>query len=168
MQEPVIRLRLYPATPLNGVNTQSGCLMTIISYRKSTLPKSTKTSHAGMHFHRKTLPQKPTKQVTMHIAMHAQTTHTSHNMQCSILPRTCSYHPYIFPTTPTTMYHAPILNCTPNTSFNTHNHLQSSPKIQQVPLYSYTQSIHTSQNPAPHTTTNPYLHMYRNTTPVKM
>ena len=86
MQEPVIRLRLYPATPLNEFNTRSGCLMTILSYRKSTLPKSTKTSHAGMHFHRKTLPQKPTKQVTMHIAMHAQTTHTSQNMHCSILP----------------------------------------------------------------------------------
>ena len=86
MQEPVIRLRLYPATPLNGVNTRSGCLMTIISYRKSTLPKSTKTSHAGMHLHRKTLPQKPAKQVPMDIAMHAQTTHTSQNMQCSILP----------------------------------------------------------------------------------
>ena len=52
-------------------------LIEIISYRKSTLPKSAKTSDVGMHFHQKTLPQKPMKQVTMPTAMRAQTTHTS-------------------------------------------------------------------------------------------
>ena len=51
-----------------------------INYRKSTLPKSAKTSQVGMHFHQKPLPKKPTKQATVHIAMHARTTHTSqHN-----------------------------------------------------------------------------------------
>ena len=47
------------------------------SYRKSTLPKSAKTSNVGMDFHQKTVPQKPIKQATMHIAMRAQTTHPS-------------------------------------------------------------------------------------------
>ncbi len=47
------------------------------SYRKSTLPKSAKTSNVGMDFHQKTFPQKPMKQATMHIAMRAQTIHTS-------------------------------------------------------------------------------------------
>ena len=127
MQEPVIRLRLYPATPLNGVGARSGCLITITSYRKSTLPKSTKTSHAGMHFHHKTLPQKPTKQATVHIAMHAHTTYTSQNMQCSILPHTCSYHSYIFPATPTTMCTTPPYSTAhqilPSTHTIIHNHL---------------------------------------------
>ncbi len=48
-----------------------------IKLQKKHFAKSAKTSHVGMHFHQKTLPQKAMKQVTMHIAMHAQTTHTS-------------------------------------------------------------------------------------------
>ncbi len=50
----------------------------------SSLPKSAKISHVGMHFHQKTLPQKPMKQAAMH-------THTpAHH---SAMP---SYHPYLF------------------------------------------------------------------------
>ena len=45
--------------------------------QKKHLPKSAKTSHVGMHFQQKTLPQKPTKQATMHTRRHAQPTHTS-------------------------------------------------------------------------------------------
>ena len=37
------------------------------SYRKSTLPKSAKTRHVGMHFHQKTLSQKPMKQASLHV-----------------------------------------------------------------------------------------------------
>ena len=44
---------------------------------KALCQKVQKTSHVGMDFHQKTLPQKPMKQATMHTAMHAQTTHTS-------------------------------------------------------------------------------------------
>ena len=45
--------------------------------QKKHLPKSAKTGHVGMHFQQKTLPQKSTKQATMHTGRHAQTTHTS-------------------------------------------------------------------------------------------
>ena len=45
--------------------------------QKKHFSKSAKTSHVGMHFQQKTLPQKPTKQATMHTGRHAQTTHTS-------------------------------------------------------------------------------------------
>ena len=89
-----------------------------ISYRKSTLPKSAKTSQVGMHFHQKPLPQKPSKQATMHIAVHAHTTHTSqHNalfyhVHVPTIPTSFQPHP------PQCVSH-PILNCTPNTSFNT-------------------------------------------------
>ena len=48
---------------------------------------------------KKTLPQKPMKQVTMHTAMHAQTIPTHHSAMH--LPR--SYHIYIFPNTPSTI-----------------------------------------------------------------
>ena len=56
--------------------SQPGWILMTTSYKKH-LPKSAKTSHVGMDFHQKTLPQKPMKQATMHIAMHAQTTHIS-------------------------------------------------------------------------------------------
>ena len=68
----------------------------------------------------KTLPQKPMKQVTVHTTMHAQTTHTS---QCNDMHLPRSHHPYIFPTTPTTICTMPPYS-TPNTSYNTHNHPQ--------------------------------------------
>ena len=47
---------------------------------------------------KKALPQKPMKQATIHTAMHAHTTYTS-----IVIHLLCSYHPYIFPTTPTTI-----------------------------------------------------------------
>ena len=37
-----------------------------IKLQKKRFTKSAKTSHVGMHFQQKTLPQKPTKQATMH------------------------------------------------------------------------------------------------------
>ena len=76
------------------------------SYRKSTSPKSAKTSHVGMQ---KTLPQKPMKQATMHDAMHTDYLHIT--VQCfhrvATIPTSLQPHPH-------NPYHAPILNCTPN------------------------------------------------------
>ena len=47
-----------------------------------------------MHFHQKTLPQKPMKQATMHTTMHAQTTHI---VQCiyrvATIPTSFQPHP---------------------------------------------------------------------------
>ena len=49
--------------------------------------ESAKSSHVGMHFYGKTLPQKPTKQATMHTRRHAQTTHISqHDAFTTYLP----------------------------------------------------------------------------------
>ena len=45
--------------------------------QKMHFPKSAKTSHVGMLYQQKTLPQKAMKQATMHTGRHAQTTHTS-------------------------------------------------------------------------------------------
>ena len=45
--------------------------------QKKYFPKSAETSHIGMHYQQKTLPQKPTKQATMHTGNRTQTTHTS-------------------------------------------------------------------------------------------
>ena len=88
-----------------------------VSYRKSTLPKSAKTSQVGMHFHQKPLPQKPTKQATMHIAVHAHTTHTSqHNA--------LFYHVHV-PTIPTSFQPHPPQSCiTPHTKLHTQYFLQ--------------------------------------------
>ncbi len=93
------------------------------------------TRDIPLHF-----PQKTTKQApegmhrlrTYHSAMH--------------LPRT--YHPYIFPTTPTTNRTTP-----PYTApFNTHHHPQLSPPltIPQPPSHPHPQRLNTSQNNTPH------------------
>ena len=66
----------------------------IYMLHKKHFAKSAKISHVGMHFHGKTLPQKPMKQAQ---CMHRLPTHHS----AMHLPR--NYHPYIFPTTPTTI-----------------------------------------------------------------
>ena len=50
-----------------------------------------------MHFHHKTLPQKPMKQATVHTGRHVQTTHIT--VQC--IYRVATIPIYIFPTTPT-------------------------------------------------------------------
>ena len=68
-----------------------------IFLQKKHFPKSANTSHVGMHFHQKIIPQKPMKQATMHTGRPAQTTHTSQADAFIVyLP------PYSFPTTPTT------------------------------------------------------------------
>ena len=45
-----------------------------LSYRRALCQKVQK--HVGMHFHQKTLPQKPMKQATVHTTTHAWTTRT--------------------------------------------------------------------------------------------
>ena len=83
---------------------------------------------------------------THHIAMH--------------LPR--SYHPYIFPTTPTTIRTTPpyfLQHTQPSTIFN---HVTSPPPSNHTLILTSLSSIITSQNTTPnHTTMNPNLH--RNT-----
>ena len=91
------------------------------SYRKSTLPKSAKTSHVGMHFHQKTLPRKPMKQATVHTGGHAQTTHTSQRNAFTAY----SYHPYIFPTTPTKFVPHPHTQLLNQSRTTIHNHAPS-------------------------------------------
>ena len=73
----------------------------------------------------KTLLQKPMKQATVHTTMHAQTTHTS---QCNDMHLPRSHHPYIFPTTPTTICTIPPYSTAhrilPITHITIHNHHQ--------------------------------------------
>ena len=77
---------------------------------KALCQKVQKTSHVGMHFHPKTLPQKPMKQATMYTRRHAQTTHIT--VQCIYRVAT-SFQPH-----PPNPYHTHTL-CTPNTSQHT-------------------------------------------------
>ena len=56
----------------------------------STLPKSAKTSHVGMHFHKKKLPQKPMKQAAMHTTTHAHTPAHQSAMRIATIP-TCFF-----------------------------------------------------------------------------
>ena len=73
----------------------------------------------------KTLLQKPMKQATVHTTMLAQTTHTS---QCNDMHLPRSHHPYIFPTTPTTICTIPPYSTAhrilPITHITIHNHHQ--------------------------------------------
>ena len=123
-----------------------------------------------MHFHQKTLPQKPMKQATMYTAVHADYPHIT--AQC--IYRVSSIILHLSNHTHHNPNHASILNSTPNTSFNTHNHQQQSLSTPTPPHLHPTMTltslstiiIHTSQNIIPHTPTNPNLH--RNTTPIKM
>ena len=100
------------------------------SYRKSTLPKSAKTSDVGMHFHQKTLPQKPMKQVTMPTAMRAQTTHTSQRnaLNCvATIPTSFQPHPPQSVPRPHTQLHAQyFLQHTQSSTIITINHDTSS------------------------------------------
>ena len=102
------------------------------------LPKNTPKKLQKKHFAKKcknklcrdalppkTLLQKPMKQATVHTTMHAQTTHTS---QCNDMHLPRSHHPYIFPTTPTTICTIPPYSTAhrilPITHITIHNHHQ--------------------------------------------
>ena len=85
------------------------------------------------------------------------------------LPR--SYHPYIFPTTPTTIHttspysivHQYFLQHTKPSTITTINH-DTLVSIQKPPLHPYPQSLYTSQNTTTHSTT---LHRNNNILPSK-
>ena len=77
---------------------------------KEKVCKKCETSHVGMHSHQQTLSQKPMKQATMHIAMHAQTTHTS---QRNAFTARVATIPTSFQPHPPQSVPRPLLNWTP-------------------------------------------------------
>ena len=110
-----------------------------------------------MHFHHKTLPQKPMKQATVH----AQTTHIT--VQCIYRVATI---PTSFQPHPPNPYRTPYSTAYPML-LNTYNYHHHQPRhLVSIQQYPYPQSLHTSQNITPHTTTNPNFN--GNTTLSKM
>ena len=107
-----------------------------------------------MHFHQKTIPQKPTKQATMHTGRHAQTTHTSQrNAFTAYLP---SLHLSNY--THHTLYHPHTQHPSPSTIISILIHTFQHIAIQQPPSHPHPQQYsHTTQN-APHNTTSLNLH----------
>ena len=128
---------------------------TLKSYKKALCQKVLKISHVGMHFHQKTLPQKPMKQATKHIVcIHRLPRHQS----AMHLP--CSYHPYIFPTIPTTIRTTPPYSTAypilPSTHTTIHlltqtltiNHITLSPSNSYPYILIHNHYIlHKTQNP---------------------
>ena len=93
--------------------------------------KSAKTTHVGMHFHQKTIPQKPTKQATMHTGRYAQTTHTSQrNAFTAYLP---SLHLSNY--THHTLYHPHTQHPSPSTIISILIHTCQHIAIQQPPSH---------------------------------
>ena len=129
--------------------------------QKKRFPESAKTSHVGMHFQQKTLPQKPRKQVTMHTGRRAQATHTSQrDAFTAYLPSLhLSNHTHHKP------YHTPIHNTVQHTPPSTIITILNRDTIPQLPSHPHPQRLHTSQNITSHATDNPNLHS--NTTPIK-
>ena len=107
-----------------------------------------------MHFHQKTIPQKPMKQATMHTGRHAQTTHTSQrNAFTAYLP---SLHLSNY--THHTLYHPHTQHPSPSTIISILIHTCQHIAIQQPPSHPHPQQYsHTTQN-APHNTTSLNLH----------
>ena len=93
--------------------------------QKKHFPKSAKTSHVGMHFQQKTLPQKPMKQATMHTGRRAQTTHTSQrDVFTAYLP---SLHLSNHNHTHHKPYHTPTHTQHPSTHTTIYNHHHPQP-----------------------------------------
>ena len=90
--------------------------------QKSTLPKSAKTSHVEMHFHQKLFPKNQwnKQQCTLQCMCRLPTHHIAMHLPCS-------YHPYIFPTTPTTIHTTP-----PYSTAHPIQHTQPSTIINQA------------------------------------
>ena len=118
------------------------------------LYKKCKNHYVGMHFTKKTIPQKPTKQATMHTGRHAQTTHTSQrNAFTAYLP---SLHLSNY--THHTLYHPHTQHPSPSTIISILIHTCHHIAIQQPPSHPHPQQYsHTTQN-APHNTTSLNLH----------
>ncbi len=116
-------MRIYTYT---FVTTSQKCPKT--SYRKSTLPKSAKNQSC-----RDALPPKNTAPKTNETSNNAHqkacTDYTHHSAMH--LPR--SYHPYIFPTTPTQSVPHPYSTAHP-ILLNTHHRPQSSPSTTTTHL----------------------------------
>ena len=128
------------------------------SYRKSTLPKSAKTSHVGMDFHQKTLPQKPMKQATMHVHRNACTDYPHITAQCiyciATIPTSFQPHPSLFAPHPHTQLHTQyFLQHTPPSTIIT---------IKYPPLHPYPQPLHSyfTKHSTPHYNPKPSQECY--------
>ena len=123
------------------------------SYRKSTLSKSAKTSHVGMHLHRKTLPQKPMKQTTMHTTMHARSTHSSHipkHKPSRAIPHNINQHATHSTKLTTLNLHFTKINTPTQTSPTrtcAHQHSQHSHKTSSHSTTKHNQSPYTNMTP---------------------
>ena len=114
-------MRIYTYT---FVTTSQKCPKT--SYRKSTLPKSAKNQSC-----RDALPSAPkTNETSNNVHQKACTDYTHH----SAMHLPCSYHPYIFPTTPTQPIPHPYSSAHP-IFLNTRHHPQSSPSTMTPHLH---------------------------------